>query len=118
MMDFFQSMRAFYQGHADLFRGGQDSTVVPVVTATGVSAHLVTLDSGRSVLHLVNHNYAAAFVPQAALSVIIPFAQAPTKVALVSPDLAADQPATFSYNSGQLSVTVGTLVSSVAVVIE
>jgi hypothetical protein len=118
MMDFFQVMRAFYQGHADLFRGGQDSTVAPEVSATGVAAHLVTFANGRSVLHLVNHNYTAAFVPQTGLSVTIPLAQAPKSVTLVSPDLAADQPATFTYDSGKLLVNVGTLVSSVTVVME
>lgn len=40
------------------------------------------------------------------------------EVTLVSPDLAADQPATFSYTGGQLTVNVGALVSSVAVVID
>jgi hypothetical protein len=118
MMDFFQKMRAFYQAHAELFRAGHDSAAVPTVSATGVAAHLVTFDSGRSVVHLVNHNYAAAFVPQPGLSVTVPLAQAPTKVTLVSPDLAADQPATFSYANGQLAVQVGTLGSSMVVVIE
>jgi hypothetical protein len=118
MMDFFQTMRGFYQAHADLFRGGHDSSVVPVVSATAVAAHLVTFDSGRSVLHLVNHNYAAAFEPQLGLSVTVLLAQAPTSVTLVSPDLLAPQPAMFSYDKGQLTVNVGTLVSSVMVVIE
>jgi hypothetical protein len=57
-------------------------------------------------------------VPQPGLSATVPLTQAPTKVTLVSPDLAADQPATFSYANGQLSVAVGTLGSSVVVVIE
>jgi hypothetical protein len=118
MIDFFQTMRAFYQAHAKLFRAGHDSAVAPVVTATGVATRLVTFDSGRSVLHLVNHNYAAAFVPQPALSVTVPSAQTPTTVTLVSPDLPAEQPAQFSYANGQLTVDVGTLVSSVVVVIE
>jgi hypothetical protein len=118
IMDFFQKMRAFYQAHAELFRAGHDSAAVPTVSATGVAAHLVTFDSGRSVVHLVNHNYAAAFVPQPGLSATVPLAQAPSKVTLVSPDLAADQPATFSYANGQLLVAVGTLGSSVVVVIE
>jgi hypothetical protein len=130
MMDFFATMRDFYRSHADLFHGGRDSGVAPAVSATGVAAHLVTFDSsrdgsrdsgrdgGRAVLHLVNHNYAAAFLPQTALSVTVPLAQAPTSVTLLSPDLAAPQPTTFSYASGQLSIDVGTLVSSMVVVIE
>jgi len=118
MMDFFQTMRGFYQGHADLFRGGHDDLAAPLVSATGVAAHLVTFDGGRSVIHLVNHQYAAGFVPQHGLSVSIPLAQAPTSVTLASPDFAADQPATFSYETGTLSVDVGTIVSSVVVIIE
>ncbi len=118
MMDFFQSMRAFYQGHAELFRGGHDSAVASEVSATNVAAHLVTFDDGRAVLHLINHNYAAAFVPQAGLSVGIPLVQEPKSVTLVSPDMAMEMPATFTYDGGKLTVDVGSLVSSLLVVMQ
>ena len=117
MMDFFAAMRDFYRGHADLFHGAHDSTATAVVSAAGVASRLVTLDDGRTVLHLVNHNYAAAFVPQSAVTATIPVAAAPTSVTLASPDLASDQPATFTYAGGNVTVNVGTLLSSVAVVV-
>jgi hypothetical protein len=117
MMDFFAAMRDFYRGHADLFHGAHDSTATAVVSAAGVASRLVTLDDGRTVLHLVNHNYAAGFVPQSAVTATIPVAATPTSVTLASPDLASDQPATFTYAGGNVTVNVGTLLSSVAVVV-
>ncbi len=122
MMDFFATMRDFYRGHADLFRGAHDVAEAPAVLVAGVSAagvasRLVTLDDGRTVLYLVNHNYADGFVPQSAVSATIPVAAAPTSVTLASPDLAGDQTATFTVAGGDVTVNVGTLVSSVAVVV-
>ncbi len=117
MMDFFAAARGFYRGHADLFHGAHDSTVAVTLSAAGVASHLVTLDDGRTVLHLVNHNYAAGFVSQAAVTATIPAAAAPTSVTLASPDLTADEPATFAVAGGKLTVNVGTLVSSVMIVV-
>jgi hypothetical protein len=123
MMDFFGTMRGFYRGHADLFRGAHDSTASAAVSvgglpAAGIASHLVTLDDGRTVLHLVNHNYAAGFISQSAVTAAIPVAAAPTSVTLASPDLTGDQTATFSYAGGNLTVNVGTLVSSIAIVVQ
>src|SRR5665213_132605 len=116
MMDFFGTLRDFYRGHADLYRGAHDATASAAVSvgdvpATGIASRLVTLDDGRVVLHLVNHNYAAGFVAQSAVTATIALAAAPTSVTLASPDLASDRPATFTYAGGNLTVNVGVLQS-------
>jgi hypothetical protein len=123
MMEFFGTMRAFYRGHADLFRGAHDAIATATMSvgglpASGITGHLVTLDDGRTVLHLVNHNYAAGFISQSAVTATIPVAAAPTSVTLASPDLAGDQTATFRYAGGNLTVDVRTLVSSLAIVVQ
>ena len=117
MMDFFGQMRAFYEAHADLFRGARDATAAATVSGAGLAAHLTTLDDGRAVLHVVNHNYAGAFAPQSGVTATIPFAAAPAAVTLASPDFAADQSASFTYAAGAVTVDVGTVGSSVAVVV-
>jgi hypothetical protein len=117
MMDFFQTIRGFYEGHADLLIGAQDAAISPTVSASSVASHATVLPDGRTVVHLVNHNYAAAFLPQSGLTVTVPLAQAPTAVTVASPDLPADQSVTFTYGAGQVVVDVGSLVSSAMVVV-
>jgi hypothetical protein len=117
MMDFFQTIRAFYEGHADLLIGAEDAAFSPAVSASSVASHATVLPDGRTVVHLVNHNYAAAFLPQSGLTVTLPLPQAPTAVTIASPDLPTDQSATFTYGAGQAVVEVGTLVSSAMVVV-
>ena len=118
MMDFFQTLRAFYEGHADLLIGAEDAAFSPTVSASSVASHATVLPDGRTVVHLVNHNYDAAFLPQSGVTVTLPLAQAPTAVTVASPDLPADQSATFTYGAGQLVVDVGSLVSSAMVVVQ
>jgi hypothetical protein len=117
MMDFFQTIRAFYEGHADLLIGAQDASFSPNVSASSVASHATVLPDGRTVVHLVNHNYDAAFLPQSGVTVTLPLAQAPTAVTVASPDVPADQSATFTYGAGELVVDVGSLVSSAMVVV-
>ena len=118
MMDFFGSMRAFYKGHEPLLAGARDSTASATVSTPGVSVHLTTLPDGRSVLHLINHNYAAGFVPQTGLMVTVPRGQAPTSVTLASPDLPADAGVPFTSSGGTVSVSIDTLRSSMIVVVD
>jgi hypothetical protein len=117
MMDFFAQIRAFYEAHADIIHGAHDATAAATVTGSGLASHLATLDDGRAVLHIVNHNYASGFIPQSGVTASIPFDHAPATVTLVSPDFSADQPATFTYAAGAVSVDVGAVGSSVAVVV-
>ena len=117
MMDFFASARAFYEAHADLVNGAQDSAAAVTVSAAGIASHPTTLADGRTVVHLVNHNYAAGFVPQTSVTLTLALPQAPTSVTIASFDAPADAPATFSYAAGTVSVDVGTVTSSSIVVI-
>jgi hypothetical protein len=118
MMDFFRSMRAFYGAHAALFHGARDMTTAVTVSAPSIASHVTMLADGRTLVHLVNHNYAAGFIAQSNVTVTLPRVQAPASVTLVSPDLPADQPGMFTFGAGQLVVTVGTVQSSVVVVVQ
>jgi hypothetical protein len=117
MMDFFAQIRAFYDGHADRLRPAKDATVDATVSAPNVASHVTTLPDGRTVVHLVNHNYDAGFVAQAGVTVTLPTPQAPSTVTVASPDQASDADAAFTYAGGSLTVTVGQLVSSAMVVV-
>jgi hypothetical protein len=117
MMDLFAGLRDFYRAHADLVRAGHDSPIVPELSVAGVAAHVVGFDDGRTVVHLINHDYAAGFVPKPALTVVLALPAAPASVVLASPDLSADQPLAFTYADGRLSLTIDTLVASAMVVV-
>jgi hypothetical protein len=118
MMGFLHQMRDFYHARGSLVRGGSPSSSVVRVSASGVASRLVDLTDGRTVLHLINHNYAAGFLPQTSVVVTIPRSRAPTSVMLASPDLGADQPVDFSYANGEVSLTISSLVSTMLVVVD
>ncbi len=118
MMDFFKTMRAFYEAHAGLVVGAQDAAFTVSVSAPSVASHATVLAGGRTVVHLVNHNYAAGFAPQSGLTVTLPLPEAPVSVTIASPDLPADQAATFAYAAGRVTVNVGTLMASAMVVVQ
>ncbi len=118
MMSFFQSIRAFYEAHAALFRVARDAAAPATVAQSSIAIRTTTLADGRTVVHLVNHAYAAGFVAQQGVVVTLPLPRAPSVVTLASPDFTADQPAAIAYASGQLTVNVGTLLSSTVVVVQ
>jgi hypothetical protein len=105
MMDFFKQMKAFYKAHAGLYLGSNQLADVPVVSAPNVTTVLSRTSDGGTVLHLVNHNYAGAPVVQRNVSVSFPLAYPPGSVTLVSPDLPADQPTSFSYADGVVTIS-------------
>jgi hypothetical protein len=116
MMDFFKQLRGFYKAHADLYRGAQQLPDTSTVSAPSTSTSLVKLPDGRTVLHVVNHAYSAGVVPQPDVTVSWPLSAKPASVTLVSPDLGADQTATFTYADGVVTVKIGQLDAYVAVV--
>jgi hypothetical protein len=118
MMGFFQSIRAFYEAHAALFHGAEDAAAPATVPQASIATRTTTLADGRTVVHLVNHAYSAGFVAQQGVTVSLPLPGAPSTVTLASPDFTADQPATFAFASGQLTVNVGTLLSTMVVVVK
>jgi hypothetical protein len=118
MMPFFKQLAAFYKSHEALYHGAVDSSGAVSVSAGHVTVNLAAIPDGRTVLHLVNHNYSAGFEPQNSVVVTFPVPQQPATVTLISPDSAQDTPAAFTYSAGQVRVTVPQLLSYVAVVAE
>lgn len=118
MMPFFKSYSAFYRSHAALYHGAEDLAGTVNVSKSNITFNLARLPDGRTVLHLVNHNYSQEFQAQKNLAVSFPLAQAPKKVTAVSPDAAEDVPLQFSFDQGQVKVIVPQLVSYMALVTE
>ena len=120
LMPLFEQTAAFYEApaHAALYHNAQDMPGTITVSAPSVTTNLTQLADGRTVAHLINHNYSQGFQEQDGLVVAFPLSKAPTTVTLVSPDYSADTPASFTYSGGLVQVTVPKLVSYVAVVVQ
>jgi hypothetical protein len=120
LMPLFDQTAAFYEvpAHAALYHGTQDLAGAVTVSAPNVATNLTRLSDGRTVAHLINHNYSAGFQEQDGVVVAFPLAQAPTTVTLVSPDYSADIVVPFTYSGGLVQVTVPQLIAYVAVVVE
>ncbi len=118
LMPYFDQTAAFYEApaHAALYQNAQNLATAVTVSAPNVSSNLTRLSDGRTVAHLINHNYAAGFQTQSAVTVTFPLAAAPTTVTLVSPDASADTTVPFIYANGQVQVTIPQLVAYTAVV--
>jgi len=118
LMPYFEQTSAFYQvpAHATLYRNAQNLTGTVTVSAPNVTTNLTEASDGRTVAHLINHNYSQGFQEQDGVVVTFPVFEAPAQVILVSPDLPADTPVPFAYRDGQVQVTVPKLISYVAVV--
>jgi hypothetical protein len=120
LMPQFEQAAAFYEApaHAALYHNTQDLAGTVTVSAPSVTANLTQLSDGRTVAHLINHNYAQGFQEQDSVVVAFPLAKAPGSVTLVSPDYAGDMTVGFTYSGGQVQVVVPKLVSYVGVVAE
>ena len=116
MMDFFGQLAAFYRAHADLYHGARDLSDPVTVSLPAIAAHLARLGDGRTVLHLINHQYAQGPQTRSGVQVSFPAPEAPSDVTLASPDLAADVPASFTYDGGLVHVEVPRLDTYLAVV--
>jgi hypothetical protein len=118
MMPFFAALQAFYRGHASLYHGAQALSDPATVSHAGVATHLTRLADGRTVLHMVNHNYDRAVQRLSGVTASFPTPQAPSSVTLVSPDRSADMSASFGYQDGRVTVDVGQLDAYLAVVVK
>jgi hypothetical protein len=118
MMDFFRSLRAFYGQHADLVRGAAPVQARVKVSASDVSVGATALPDGRAVVHLVNHDYSAGFVPRRAITATIPRDHAPRAVTVASPERVSDAAARFRFAAGEVTVQIEMLTSTAMVVIE
>ena len=118
LMPLFEQMTAFYKmpAHAAIYHNTTDLPGRVTASVANIGANLTQLSDGRTVAHLINHNYSKGFQEQDGVSVSFPVARAPSSVMLVSPDYGADMPVTFTYSGGQVRVTVPKLVAYVAVV--
>lgn len=116
LMPLFESLRAFYDGHADLYHGTTDLPGTITVSSPNITTNLTQLSDGRIVAHMINHNYSQAFIEQDNVVVSFPLATAPSTVTLASPDYSADMTVPFSYSGGQVQFTVPQLVAYVAAV--
>jgi hypothetical protein len=118
LMPLFDKTAAFYKmpAHAALYHHTTDLPGRVTASVANLGTNLTQLSDGRTVAHLINHNYSHGFQEQDGVSVSFPVAKAPRSVTLVSPDYGADTPVTFTYSGGQVQVTVPKLVAYVAVV--
>jgi hypothetical protein len=110
VLDFFKTYTRFYRDHRAVFRGNRIAPQPVRVGATGVSASLlVQRGTGARTLHLVNHNYNRAIVPQAGVTVQVDLPSCPRRVAMVSPDFRGTKVPGWSCRRGALTVTVDRL---------
>ncbi|HEX4005867.1 MAG TPA: hypothetical protein VHX60_06810 [Acidobacteriaceae bacterium] len=116
MMPLFQQLTNWLKAHAALYHGATQTTGTVNIATQHVMTNLVTLPDGSTVLHLVNHNYSGAFLPQTSVAVSFPVAQPPSTITLVSPDASADTKIAFTWSNGELQVTVPQLIAYTSIV--
>jgi hypothetical protein len=118
LMPLFDQTATFYKmpAHAALYHNTTDLPGRVTASVANLGTNLTQLSDGRTVAHLINHNYSHGFQEQDGVRVSFPVAKAPRSVTLVSPNYRADTPVAFTYSGGQVQVTVPKLVAYVAVV--
>lgn len=118
LMPLFKQTASFYKmpAHAALYHSTRDLPGRVTASVANIGTNLTQLSDGRTVAHLINHNYSHGFQEQDGVSVSFPVARTPRSVTLVSPDYKADTPVAFTYSGGHVQITVPKLVAYVAVV--
>jgi hypothetical protein len=118
LMPYFDQTAAYYKlpAHVALYENATNLSGTVTVSASNVTTNLTRLGDGRTVAHLINHNYSKGFQTQSGVVVSFPVASAPATVTLVSPDAAADTSVPFTYTNGMVQVTVPQLTAYVALV--
>jgi hypothetical protein len=110
MLDFFTSYTRFFKQHRSVFRANGYAPQPVRVGAGGVAASLlVQRGSGARTLHLVNHNYDRAILPQTGFDVATDLTHCPRRVAMVSPDFPGEKAPAWTCRHGKLTVTVDRL---------
>lgn len=114
----FKHLGAFLKepAHVPLFYEAQDLDGSVTATGTKVTTHLTQLRDGRTIAHLINHDYNRGFQAQSNVAVAFPVAKAPKTVTLVSPDLSADTQVGFVYSGGKVYTKIPRLLTYTAVV--
>ncbi|WP_438031471.1 hypothetical protein [Sorangium sp. So ce204] len=83
-----------------------------------MSHNLVRLADGRTVLHVINHEYSAGVVEQVGVTASFPVDASPTQVTVASIDFEEDRVVPFSYEDGVVTAAIGALPVSIAIVAE
>jgi hypothetical protein len=121
LMPFFQGLAGFYRSHATLYHQVTRSVATVATSLPAPSVMVAVADQAqppRRIVHLVNHQYQAAFLPQSNVVLTIPVPAAPSAVTLASPDMAQDQTLSpSSYAGGLLTVTVPSLTAYDVIVV-
>lgn len=114
----FKELAAFYRSHTKLYHGVTLSSRVADFALPSTMVSVMEREAPRALLvHLVNHEYEAGFVEQAAIPLSVPLDSPPVSVTLASPDLVADEELPFDQDGGVVAVTVPRLVAYDVVVI-
>ena len=118
LMPLYQSLAAFYRGHASLYHGvtASDATVAAQVTTSLTTPVMIAVSDQasprRRLVHLVNHDYNGALVEHDGITVTVPLPGAPSSVTLASPDApTGDVTLAATYANGVATVTVPALVA-------
>jgi hypothetical protein len=107
MLDFLTTYSRFYRDHRRIYR---DTAYAPEPVRVGAPNVAVSLLGTRTrTVHLVNHNYNRAIVPQADVTVEVDLRSCPRRVTLISPDRAGSRTPASTCRRGRLSVTVDRL---------
>lgn len=118
LMPLFEQTAAFYEtpAHAALYHNTTDLSGTVSVSVPNIATNLTLLSDGRTVAHLINHNYSKGFQEQDGVTAAFPLAKAPASITLVSPDASADTTIPFTYSGGQVQFTIPQLISYSAIV--
>jgi hypothetical protein len=106
MLGFLTDYSGFYRAHANLFRDNAHAPQPVSASAPNIAATLLENDRGRTI-HLVNHNYERALVPQSNVTVSVDLPRCPRTVKVHSPD--GPRQARSSCRHGHVRVTVDLL---------
>jgi hypothetical protein len=110
MLAFFTSYTRFFKQHRSVFRAnGYAPQPVRVGAGSVAASLLVQRGSGARTLHLVNHNYDRAILPQTGFDVATDLTHCPRRVAMVSPDFPGEKAPAWTCRHGKLTVTVDRL---------
>jgi hypothetical protein len=110
MLDFFTSHSRFYAGQRAIYRDNHHAPeAVTADTGDVAASSLIQHGTGVRTLHLINHNYDRAIVPQTGVTVTTRLPHCPRRIEAVSPDFTGTKALPFSCRRGALRVTVDRL---------
>jgi hypothetical protein len=112
VMPLFRSLAAFYRAHASFYHGVTPSAANATVSVSGAMVAVSDqVQPNRRLVHVVNHQYNAGFLPQSNVTVTVDATAAPVSVTLASPDLLQDEAVPFSWSGGKITVTLPRIVA-------